>query len=59
MYRLWMPFVSGSRIIKEVNKTELVFHSTVSVPWIATRCVSVSVYSKHPFLPLTYMYMHT
>jgi hypothetical protein len=39
MYKLWMPFMSQSRIVREVNKTELVFHSTISVPWIATRCV--------------------
>lgn len=39
MYQKWMPFMSQSSILREVNKTELVFHSTVSVPWIATRYV--------------------
>ncbi len=40
MYKLWMPFMVQSNIVREVNKTELVFHSTVAVPWIATRCVA-------------------
>lgn len=43
MYAQWMPFMSQSQVLSEANKTELVFHSTVSVPWIATRFVHMLV----------------